>query len=126
MTAKLEPELDAWIVECLDLRERNHEPFWNIVEREFDLETLLGYFEVPELMLQDDGHFIRVLFHQAIRYRYARAMGVESDIKVMLAGKTGLCNLLQHGTYDAAQRRLRHNIVSDLILSHCPLLTQFT
>jgi hypothetical protein len=83
-------------------------------------------YHIPELMLQDDGHFFGILLLEPARNGNAGPMGIESNVQMMLAWQSRPANLLQNGAHNTAQRILRHYVVSDLILSHCPLPTQFT
>ena len=65
----LEPHLE-WhgrIDKPLNRREGNREAFGDAAEGEADLKALLGDHKVPELVLQDDGHFLGILRAHARR-----------------------------------------------------------
>ena len=68
---KLQTELHGRIEEALDGAERNHEAFRNPAERQPDLEPVVRYHQIPELVLQDDRHLLRILRQQPRRQFYA-------------------------------------------------------
>ena len=72
---------------AFDRLERHHQPLRHAAERQADLEGLVGHLEIPELVLQDDGHFLRVLRAQRGRQPHALGGGVEGDEEMMLAGQ---------------------------------------
>ena len=63
------------------------QPFRDAVEGEPDLEIVLGDLEVPELVLEDDRHLLRIARLEAGRYLHALGAGIEGDEEVVLAGK---------------------------------------
>ena len=69
-------------------------------------EALLVDREVPELVLQDDGHVGRVAVAQELRDRHARMMGAEGDVEMMRRRRTFLGEAAQHVAHDGAQRTL--------------------
>jgi hypothetical protein len=91
----------------------------NAVERERHLEMRVAHRKVPELVLQYDGHFFRILLAQARRDAYARRLRGERDIEMMLARqRAGLRYVCQHASHHCAQRLLRQEIVADVIDAH--------
>src|SRR5215472_15868837 len=82
---ELQTELHRWIEEALDRAEGDGEPLWNAAERQADLEAILRHHQIPELVLQDDGHLLRVLREQPRRQLYALGLGEEGDEEMMLA-----------------------------------------
>ena len=58
---ELQAELHRRIEEAFDRRERNGQALRDAAERQADLEALLGHDQVPELVLQDDGHLLGIL-----------------------------------------------------------------
>src|SRR6185312_9214337 len=73
---------------------------------------------VPELVLEHDGHLLRVLLEQPAGDAHARRAGGELDEEVMRAWKPGAGDLGQHLADDAAQRVLGKDVVADEILGH--------
>ena len=69
------------VLENAHRAERNDEPFRDVVERKTDLEAVLGYGQVPELVLQHDGHFVRILLLEPLRKADARRARIEGDEK---------------------------------------------
>ena len=51
--------------------ERHQQPLRHAAERQADLERLVAHLQVPELVLQHDGHFLRILLAQARRQPHA-------------------------------------------------------
>ena len=62
---ELEAKLHRGVGKSLQGIEGDGQTLGNVVEREADLEAGVGDDQVPELMLQDDRHFFRVLRAQA-------------------------------------------------------------
>ena len=56
-------------------------------EAEADREAVLRDLEIPELVLQDDGHLARVARQQIISERNAGMIGAERDVQVMAPGQ---------------------------------------
>ena len=116
--AELQAELDRWIGEADERREGDTEMFRALVEGKGDLEPLVVDHEVPELVLQDHGHFLGVLLAEILGHLDAGVAGVEGDVKVMGAGQTVLGDLLERVADDAAQRLLDELVVSQQVLAH--------
>ena len=72
---ELQAELDAGIGEHLDRRERDAQALQLVAEAQRDREALFVDGEVPELVLQHDGHVDRVAVAQELRDRDARMPG---------------------------------------------------
>ena len=86
--AELQAELGGGIVERLDRLDGTHQPLRHAAEGEFHLEALIGHLQVPELVLQHDGHLLGILLLEALRHRDPIRPRVEGDVEVMLAGET--------------------------------------
>ena len=116
---ELQRELHGRVGESLDRLERHDQPLSHAAERQADLERLVGHLEVPELMLQDDRHLLRILRAQPVRQPDALGGGVEGDEEMMLAGHAlVLAGFGQHVADHAAQRLLDQNVVADVIDGH--------
>src|SRR5262249_16713434 len=88
------------------------------IERQPDLELLLGDDQIPELVLQNDRHLLRILLAQARRYPHAGRARVERDVEMVLAREPILGRVAQHALHDAAQRLVGQEIVADMVGGH--------
>ena len=93
---ELQPELHRRIDEALDRVERHQQPLRHAAERQADLERLVADLQIPELVLQDDGHLLRILLAQPRRQPHALGRGVEGDVEMMLARQALLGGVGQH------------------------------
>jgi hypothetical protein len=73
----LQAELHGGIKKTVDRLKRHREAFRNAAERKADLESFLVDFQIPELVLQDNRHFVGILGAQAIRQANAVGAGIE-------------------------------------------------
>ena len=62
---EFQAELHGRIVEAGDGVEGNLQPLRNVLEMQADFEALVIDAQIPELVLQDDGHFVGILLAQA-------------------------------------------------------------
>jgi hypothetical protein len=69
-------------------------------------------------MLQDDRHVFRVARAHALGESHAGRRCVECDLEVMLARQAFLRRVRQNGAHDAAQGRLRENVVTNVVGGH--------
>ena len=115
---ELESELHGRIVERRERLERHGNAFRHAAERQADLEGLIADGEIPELMLQDDRHFARVLRAHAIGKPHARRHRAERNLEMMIAGQAVLGGIRQNGAHDAAQGGLRQDVVANVISGH--------
>src|SRR5215813_7074789 len=69
-------------------------------------------------MLQDDGHFFRVLSKKPRRQLYAFGGRQERDEEMMLAGQAMRGRVGQDPPHHAAKRVARQHIVSDMVGRH--------
>ncbi len=116
---ELQAELHRRIEEAFDRLERDVQLLGNAVERERDLEMRLGDGEIPELVLQHDGHLFRILLAQARRELHAGRARIERDVEMMLARQAaGLGHVGEHAAHHRAQRLLGQQIVADVIDRH--------
>ena len=75
--------------------------------------------EIPELVLQHDGHFFGILRAQPVRQPHAFGGGVEGDEEMMVAGQAlVLPASVKHVADHAAQRLLDQDVVADVIDGH--------
>src|SRR5581483_10016480 len=115
---ELEPELRRRIVERLDRAERHDQALRNVGERELHLEAVVRHLQVPELVLQDDGHLLGILLLEPFGHRDALGARIKGDVQMVLAGQALALHPRQYLTHDAPQSILREKIVSDLVLCH--------
>ena len=80
-------ETSAPPAQCEKRRIGNAEPLGLAAELQGDGEEGFARRQVPVLVLQHDGHFVRVLAQQILRARDARRIGLEGDIEVVRAGQ---------------------------------------
>ena len=85
--SRLDSALQAAGVHELDdiCRFVHEQPLGHAREGEADLEGVLGDAEVPELVLEDDGHVLRVLLAKRLLHAHARGLGAERDVEMVLA-----------------------------------------
>jgi hypothetical protein len=115
---ELQAELNRWIEEALHGGKRHVQAFRNAAEGHADLEAFVGHYQIPELMLQDDGHLLGILRQHARRQAHAVRAGVEGNIEMMLPGQAVLGGVDEHLVHDPAQGLLGQDIVPDVIDGH--------
>src|SRR5262249_39653144 len=115
---ELQAELHRRIEEALDRAERHRQPLGDAAERKPDLEAILGHHQVPELVLQDDGHLVRILREQARRELHALGLGNEGDEEMVLARQTMWGGVVQALAQHAAKRVARKYIITNMIGRH--------
>src|SRR3954447_5211182 len=81
-------ELDGGVVELGDRRERHMQSRRYASEREANGESILFHLEVPEAVLDDDGHFVGEFLGEMLGDRNARQPRLEGDVEVMPAGQS--------------------------------------
>ncbi|CUX14319.1 hypothetical protein AGR7C_Cc110171 [Agrobacterium deltaense Zutra 3/1] len=119
---ELELEIDGRIVETANGVVRDDQLFRRIREGQADFEAGFGYFQVPELMLDNDGHLLGIFRLEVLGNPHARRAGQEGDEEVMVAGQTAGCgHFPQNLTNNAAKGILCENVVTDMILPHAVL-----
>src|SRR5687768_11517609 len=104
---ELEREIHRRVDEAGDRGEGYHQPGRRLVEAEPDLEAVVADLQVPEAVLDDDGHLVRKALGEMLRDIDPGRGGLEGDVEMMLAGQraAGL-DLPQHPADDGAQRFL--------------------
>ena len=113
---ELQAELHRRIEEAVDRLERNAELFRNAAERQADLEAALVHGQIPELVLQDDGHLLGILHAQPVRHAHALGVGVERNVEMMIARQVLLLgDVGEHVAHHAAQRLLGQEIVAEMV-----------
>jgi imidazoleglycerol-phosphate dehydratase len=70
-------------------------------------------FQIPIFMLEDDGHFVGKPLMQMGRYRNARGLRLESDIKMMVAGQAVLRHIAKHAANHRAQSLLHYIVIGN-------------
>ena len=100
---ELQAELHRRIEERRHRLERHHQPLRHAAERQADFETVVADDQIPELVLQDDRHRLRILRAHALRQPHARRRGGERDLEMVLAGQAVLGRVREHGAHHAAQ-----------------------
>src|SRR6478735_852301 len=104
---ELQPELYRGIEEALDRTEWNGQPLWNAAERQSDLEAIFRNLEVPELVLQDDCHLLRILREQPRRQLDALGPGQKGDEEMVFARQAMRGGVGQYPPQHATQRVAR-------------------
>ena len=110
---KLQREPHAGVEEHLERGVGHDQQLGDTVERQLDLERVLLDREVPEPVLEDDHHLLRILVLEASRHADTGSLRIEGDIEMVIAGQAGLEHLHQHATHDAAHGILHQGIVVD-------------
>jgi hypothetical protein len=67
--------------------------------------------QVPELVLQDDGHLLRILRAQPRRDDHAGVVGPEGDIEMMLAGQA-----VDRGMGDRPRNHLAERLLGPFVV----------
>src|SRR5581483_944160 len=80
-----EGELDGWIVELGDRSERHVEGRGDTAERQTNGESVFLHLEVPEAVLDDDGHLVGEFLDQVLRNRDPGKPGLEGDVEMVSA-----------------------------------------
>src|SRR5712664_3024283 len=107
---ELQAELHRRVEEALDGIERNHQTLGNAAERQADLETILRYHQIPELVLKNDRHFHRILRQQPRRKPHALRGGQKRDEEMMFPGQAVLGGVGQYTAQHPSQRVARQHI----------------
>lgn len=119
---EFEFEIDGRIVETSDGIIGNDQLFRRIGEGEADFKAGFGYFEVPELVLDDDGHLFGIFRLEVLGNPHARRAGQECNEEMVVAGQAAGCgHFTQNLTNNAAKGILCENVVTDMILPHAVL-----
>ena len=59
---KLQAKIDRWIDKCCDRAEGNIQFRRNLIEAQADRKAMIGHFQFPELVLQNNRHLVREAF----------------------------------------------------------------
>ena len=112
---RVEPQSEAHIriSEAGHRAERNDQRRRHATERQADAEQSgLGvHLEVPELVLQDDRHLLRILRAQPRRDHDARMIGAERDVEMVLAGQA-----VRRGVRQCQHQHLAHRRLGPLVV----------
>ena len=88
-------------------------------EGQADLEGVLGDGEIPELVLEDDRHLLRIFLAQALRNADAGVVGAERDVEMMLPREPVAAASVSTLRTTPLQRVLDQEIVADEVLAAC-------
>src|SRR3546814_2734369 len=110
-----EMRISDWSSEVCSSDLRDVQALPHVVEAQGHGERRLVQFQVPELVLDDDGHFVRILRAQMLRQPHVRMIGAECDVEMMVARQAMPADLDQRLAQHAAQRALDHSDVSQQI-----------
>ena len=81
---KLQAEFDRRIRKRRQRIKRHGEFLGDIIEAQHDRKLLIGNFQIPELVLHDDGNFLRVARLQLRRNAHAGEIRLERNEEMML------------------------------------------
>ena len=90
----------------------------HIAEGQGHAEILVTDLQIPELVLQHDGHFAGIAFAQVLRNLGLGVVGAEGDIEMVVAGQAVLRDEFERPPDDATQSVLDHAIVSQVAFRH--------
>ncbi len=82
----------------------------NLAECQADFKPGVRHFQVPELVLEYDCHFIRESLAQAPWNGNARSVRLERDVEMMVAGQSLSRHLREYATNHGTQGLL-HNLI---------------
>ena len=115
---ELQGELHRRVGKGRDRRERDHQPLRDAAKRQADLEALLRDDQVPELVLQDDGHVLWILRTHALGHFNPFGASVEGDVEMVIAWQAAPGDVFEHSFHHAAERVLGEDVVADMIGGH--------
>src|SRR5688500_17384589 len=111
---ELQAEVDSRIDEVGDRGKGHMERRRNAAERQADAERILLDLQVPEAVLEDDGHLVREALGEMLRNADARHARLERDVEMMVARKrAGPLDLAEHPADYVAQGLLHDLVVRD-------------
>ena len=120
---ELQTELDAGIGKDPQGRERDDETLGLVIEAQRHTERIVADVQVPELVLQDDGHLRRVSAVQVFWNLDTGMVGLEGDVEMVRRRDLAGSELPQHVTHHRAQGRLNQLAVVDLLPPHVAFVT---
>ena len=89
-----------------------------VVEAERDRESVNVGLQVPELVLEDDGHVRRVALAEKVGDDHARMLSAKGDVEVVRRGDALAPGPGEYVAHDPAQRALDEASVIDARLPH--------
>lgn len=109
---KLQAEINRWIDESSNRSEGNIQLGRHLVKAEADGKAIFVNAQIPEFVLQHDGHFIGEPFAQMFRDRYPGRGGLEGNVEMVVAWQRAavLLNFAQHPA-DYSAQSLLHDFV---------------
>jgi len=97
-------ELDRGIVELRDRREWHPQSCWRSTKGQAYREAIGLNLEIPESMLDDDGHLIGEPLGKVLRDCDSGRLGLEGDVEMVAAGKAaGLLDFAKHPSNNRPQ-----------------------
>src|ERR1043165_6090952 len=111
---ELQREIDRRVDEAGNRRERDREPRRRLVEGKADLEAVVAYLQIPEAVLDDDGHLVGEALGEVPRDVDPGRAGLEGNVEMVLAGQPpGRLDLAKHPADHGAQRLLDDLVVGN-------------
>ena len=89
-----------------------------LLEGQRHLEIIILHLQRPILVLDDDGHFLRILLLQEIGNIHARMMGFEGQIEMMRPDQARFLDPFQRVAHHATQRGVGQSLIADEIFRH--------
>ncbi len=83
----------------------------NAGKGQFDGKAILIDDKIGKLMLEDDGHILRILVAEKRGHIDPRMAGVEGDEKMVLPDDAGLRDLLENAPHDMIQAFAQQTII---------------
>jgi len=113
-SAALAWKLDRGVVELGDCGERHVEGRSDPAEGQSDAERILLDLQIPETVLDDDGHLVRETFNQVLGDRDSGSTRAEGDVEMVVAGQAArTLDLTKHTADNCAQGVLHDLVVRD-------------
>ncbi len=105
--------MHARVLKKADGAKGDNQTFWDIVKRQPDLEAVLCHGQIPKLVLQHDGHFVRILLLEALGDANAWGMCIEGYEKMVIAWNTTFLHTLKNGVHHPTQSVKNESLVPD-------------
>ena len=75
--------------------------------------------QIPELVLENDGHFVGIFLAHRRGDGHARRLRLEGNVEMMIAGQAVASRIAKHLANNRSQGFLNQKIVSNMIGRHC-------
>jgi hypothetical protein len=96
----------------------NLEAVRDVAEAEADREAVRADLEIPELVLQHDGHLGGVARAQAVVDHHGGMIGAKGDVEVMAPGHPAPGDHLERVAHHGAERSLHEPAVIEGLIGH--------